>query len=82
MRLTEDSQADIRGLAPRDRDRVHERLKLLRMEPRRAPGVTNLVRLEGYRMKVGRYRALFIVRDEDHSVLVTRVLLRNEGTYK
>ena len=61
---------------------MRERLRLLRFEPRHAAGVTSLVTTQGYRMKIGRYRALFIVRDSDRTVIVTRVLLRNEATYK
>ena len=54
---------------------------LLRSSPRTAPGVKSLVALEGYRMRIGRIRVRFIVRDHDKIVLVTRVVLRNEATY-
>ncbi len=34
------------------------------------------------RMRVGRYRIIFSLNQERHTVMVAAILIRNEGTYK
>src|SRR5688572_8664532 len=67
VRLTPDAGEDLRRLDPATRERVHTKLKLLRVSPRTAAGVTALVGLRGHRMKIGRLRARFDVRDDDRT---------------
>jgi len=80
MRLHEDADDDLRRLDPRLRERIIERLKLLGAEPRGGPNCTAV--LTGYRLKVGNYRARYFVNDDRREVLVARVLIRNERTYR
>jgi mRNA-degrading endonuclease RelE of RelBE toxin-antitoxin system len=42
--------------------------------------VKNLTGIQGYRLRVGRYRVLFDVSD-DGTILIAQVLIRNERTY-
>jgi mRNA-degrading endonuclease RelE of RelBE toxin-antitoxin system len=64
------------------KERVRERLKKLANEPRGGPNITALSGVEGYRVRVGRARALFLVKDKVRQVRVTRIVLRDEKTYK
>ena len=42
-------------------------------------GVKALTNMEGYRLRIGRYRAFFIVSGDE--ITVTEVKIRNEHTY-
>jgi mRNA-degrading endonuclease RelE of RelBE toxin-antitoxin system len=81
VRLHEDAEDDLTGLDNDTRKRVIDRLKKLAHEPRGGPNATALGSA-GFRVRIGNYRARYLVRDDDRTVIVTRVLRRNEATYK
>lgn len=80
VRLTPHAQQDIASFDRKSRDRVYERLKLLPI-PRSVPNTMPLVGLEGYRMRIGKFKVRYVIRDDDRTVLVTRVMKRDESTY-
>lgn len=80
MALHEDAEADLRRLQPKLSKRIRDRLKLLGAEPRGGPNCTQID--VGYRVRIGAYRARYLVLDEERGVIVTRVVIRNEATYK
>jgi mRNA-degrading endonuclease RelE of RelBE toxin-antitoxin system len=80
--LSRDAERDLQLLDEKAFERVRDRLKLLRVNPRTAANVTALVATRGYRMRIGDLRARFAVRDKTREVLVTRIVPRNEDTYK
>ena len=63
-----------------DRDRIAEALRSLADAPRPygikqlAPGI--------YRLRVGNYRVIYRVLDDEHIVIVGRVCRRSERTYR
>ncbi|MBI2849940.1 MAG: type II toxin-antitoxin system RelE/ParE family toxin [Chloroflexi bacterium] len=69
--------------APRhDVARLSEAIESLLNNPR--PHGVRKVRgkREAYRVRVGNYRVIYEVDDGEHEVLISRVLRRNEGTYR
>ncbi len=62
------------------RRRVKERLEKLRDQPR-GPGTLQLKERADHRVRVGRFRVLYLIRDETREILVTRIVRRNEATY-
>jgi mRNA-degrading endonuclease RelE of RelBE toxin-antitoxin system len=80
--LSKDAEEDLRALDTGIRKRIKERLRRLGAEPRGGPGATQLVGKEGFRVKIGRWRARYIVRDDIREVRVTRIVKRDEATYR
>ncbi len=59
--------------------RVQEAIRLLAQEPR----PLHCVKIDNeYRIRVGRYRVIYEVVDADQEVIITRVVIRNERTYR
>jgi len=67
-----------------DRSRIFEALDRLAANPVR--GDVDVTKLGGtgdqWRLRVGRWRVIFEYDRSSHLILVTRVLPRNEGTYR
>lgn len=80
--LTDRALEALRALDPPLRERVRTRLKALGEQPRGGPNCEALVMEEGYRVRIGSHRAIYIVRDDVREVRVTRILKRNESTYR
>ena len=59
---------------------LNGKLRERRQSPRTGPGVKKLT-AEGYRIRQGDWRALYLVSDEQRTVLVERIERRAEGTY-
>lgn len=59
------------------RERIHQAIALLGENPRH-PGSKKLTDLEGYRVRVGDYRILYVINDNDKIVVVYRVAIRGE----
>ena len=69
---------DIDHLDPEDRQRIRAKLAALAGNPR-PPGVVRLTGLEdAYRLRVGAYRIVYAIRDQELLVLILRVGHRRE----
>ena len=69
---------DIDHLDPEDRQRIRAKLAALAGNPR-PPGVVLLKGSEGeYRLRVGVYRIIYTIRDQELLVLILRVGHRRE----
>jgi mRNA interferase RelE/StbE len=69
---------DIDHLDPEDRQRIRAKLAALAGNPR-PPGVVLLKGSEGeYRLRVGAYRIIYTIRDQELLVLILRVGHRRE----
>jgi mRNA interferase RelE/StbE len=61
------------ALHPEARQRIRAKLAALAGNPR-PPGVVRLTALEGaYRVRVGDYRIVYVIRDQELIVLILRV---------
>ena len=72
-----------RRLSPQDARRVREALDRLRGNPR-TPGVVALrdLRVARYRFRVGGYRILFDINDQEQVMAVLDIRRRTEATYR
>jgi len=71
---------ELRRIPPCDRQRVIEAIEALKENPR----PHGIVQLESnvYRLRVGDYRVIYKVFDEEKLVLIGRVVRRSEKTYR
>ena len=70
---------DLEGLPLKIKLRMEKAIDALRENPR-PPGSKKLVGFEDeWRMRVGRYRVLYMIDDRDRSVTVARVAHRREA---
>lgn len=63
-----------------DLSRIGEAVNALSVEPR-PPGVVQL-QSDIYRIRIGNYRVIYKIYDEEKLVLIGRIIRRSEGTYK
>jgi len=78
IELTPKARRDFLGLSPGARKRVAQTIDSLADNPRPV-GVRKLsAREDTYRVRVGRYRVLYAVQDEEARVLVLRVAHRRD----
>ncbi len=66
-------------IPPLDRQRIAEAVQTLADDPR-PPGVKQL-ELNLYRLRVGDYRVIYKVFDDEKVILIGRVARRSESTY-
>ena len=71
-------EKDLRPIPKSQRGPLLERIAQLAETPRR-PGVEKLAGIEGYRLRVGDYRALFTIDDHQKLVMVYRIRHRREA---
>jgi mRNA interferase RelE/StbE len=70
---------DLRSIPNQDVKRILSRIEALAEDPR-GPGAKKLTNLELYRIRVGRYRVLYEIRDDVLVVIVILVAHRS-GAY-
>ncbi len=75
--LKRSAEKDLNRLPVKTHDRIVEHLISLKEDPR-PHGVKKLRGREGYRIRVGDYRILYIVHDEEKKVEVFSVAHRKE----
>jgi mRNA interferase RelE/StbE len=63
----------LRDLPDPVRRRILETLARLAIDPRGAPNVKALVGRNGYRLRIGDYRVLYIIEDEIELIRITTV---------
>ena len=77
VRVRDSAERELRGLSPKDNQRVIRRLQALASNPR-PPGVVKLAGQEGYRVRQGDYRILYEVDDANRTVTIAKVRHRRE----
>ncbi len=81
VRLRRAAQKQLDRLVRRDYQTVARAISALEQEPR-PRGVKKLAESGLWRIRVGRYRVVYNINDEEHLVIVVRVARRTEDTYK
>ncbi len=71
---------DLDKINPRDFKRADERIRSLRVDPR--PSGTVKLRNNIYRIRVGPWRIIYLVYDNDKRIIISRVKRREKDTYK
>ncbi|MBE0432603.1 type II toxin-antitoxin system RelE/ParE family toxin [candidate division WOR-3 bacterium] len=67
----------IQSLLSSEAERVLRALRNLEKDPR-PPGCLKLTTEEGYRIRIGRYRVLYEIGDQDKTVVVYRIKHRKD----
>ncbi len=70
-------EKELRSINPKDVTIINEKIKSLAQQPRQLQ-TKKLKGVEGYRLRVGRYRILYEIDDHTKTVTVYRVLHRKE----
>jgi len=72
------AQKDLDKLPDKELKRIASRLEQLRINPRPI-GVQKLSDEEGYRLRSGNYRILFIINDKIKNIFIFRIKHRKEA---
>jgi mRNA interferase RelE/StbE len=80
LRLLSDIESQLRRIPNPDRERVVETMRSLASYPR-PQGTTHLIE-NLYRVRVGHYRIIYAVFDDELIVLICKLARRTETTYK
>ena len=72
------AQKSLAKISPPHRDRVIRAIEGLASDPR-PPGVKKLRQREAWRLRVGAYRVIYEIHEDEVSVLVVRVRHRREA---
>ncbi len=78
LSVTRAAESDLDGLPPQVHNRIERRLDILRNDPRNR-NVRKLRGQEGYRLRVGDYRAFFTIDDRNAVITVYAVAHRREA---
>ena len=81
VRLRRAAQRRLDKLAEHDYEIIAEVISALEREPR-PHGIKKLAESGLWRIRVGRYRVVYNINDEEHLVILVRVARRTEDTYK
>ncbi len=78
LQIRRSAEADLRRLPGPVFTRINERILALREEPR-PPGVRKLQgQQEGWRIRVGEYRVIYLIDDSDRLITIMRVRHRRD----
>jgi mRNA interferase RelE/StbE len=80
LEISHTAHRQISKLPAQTRERVNSAIALLAENPR-PPGVKKLTAREGYRLRIGNYRILYNIDNEAGTVVVYRVMPR-ENVYR
>ena len=78
VKLGKTAESELRSVPREILRRVCKKLVELGDNPR-PPSVKKLTGVEGYRLRIGDYRVLFTIDDEDNEVRVYRIKHRKEA---
>jgi mRNA interferase RelE/StbE len=79
VELTRTAQRDLRRLDPPVRQRVHDALRALAQDPHRAGQLRKLTGAPEWRLRIGEWRALVLLDQQQRTIQVTRVLPRGRA---
>jgi mRNA interferase RelE/StbE len=74
-------EKEIRHIPLRDRQHIDHEILALASNPR-PPGCKKLTQKEGYRIRTGDYRILYTIDDKTRTVIIYRIKIRSEKSYK
>jgi mRNA interferase RelE/StbE len=72
---------DIKGIPKKDLQKIDKAIVELRNNPRPI-GCKKLTEKEGYRIRIGHYRILYVIDDATKTVVVYRIRKKDKLTYK
>lgn len=78
VKITLKAHKQIAKLSKQEMGAIYDALESLAEWPD-IGGVKSLTNMDGYRLRIGRYRAMFTVSEDE--ITVTEVKIRNERTY-
>jgi len=81
LRLRRAAQKQLDKLPEHDYEVVAEATSALQQEPR-PPRVKKLAESGLWRIRIGNYRIIYSINDQEHLVIVVRVARRTEDTYQ
>jgi len=81
VRLRRAAQKQLDKLAEKDYEIVAQAISALEQEPR-PPRVKKLAESGLWRIRIGNYRIIYSINDQEHLVIVVRVARRTEDTYQ
>jgi len=64
-----------------DREKIDHAILSLALNPR-PDGCKKLTEKSGYRIRIGNYRVLYMIDDENKVIIIYRIKFRNEKTYR
>lgn len=76
--IEDEAKADLRTFDKKTRQMIGQRLGVLAY-PYKAQGVKKIA--DGYRLRIGDFRAFYVIDDKTRAVAVTNVVRRGPGTY-
>ncbi len=74
-------EKETKRISSRDRQTIDKAIHALASNPR-PHGCKKLTDKEGYRIRIGNYRVLYTIDDGHKTVVIYRIKIRNERTYK
>jgi mRNA interferase RelE/StbE len=77
LELSRQASRQILKLPADIKERINQAIVLLENDPRHQ-GSKKLTDIEGYRVRVGDYRILYVINDSDKVVIVYRIKSRGE----
>ena len=77
LRIKRSAEKDIRSLPTDARKRVITRIQALAEDPR-PPGATKLTGRDAWRLRVGTYRIVYVIEDQELVIEVVRVAHRRD----
>ena len=77
LEVSHAAHPDLSGLSAQTRERVNRAIAGLAENPR-SPGAKKLTARDGYRIRVGDYRVLYLVDDSSKLVVIYRVMARGD----
>ena len=81
IRFHREARKEIEALADADYERISAVLDLLQETPRPG-GSLKLAGHDLWRMRVGRHRMIYEIADATQTILILRIALRTERTYR
>ena len=81
VRLRRAAQKQLDKLTGQDYEVIADAISALEQEPRPTK-VKKLAESGLWRIRIGQYRAVYAINDEEHLVIVVRIARRKEDTYR
>lgn len=78
VRLSSSAERQLAKIERRDQYRIVEALKRLATAPHGGAGIKKLAGIDGYRLRVGDFRVLYEVHEQEVVVLVVKIGHRRE----
>jgi mRNA interferase RelE/StbE len=74
-------EKETRRIPHREKQKIDQAILSLATNPK-PHGCKKLTEKEGYRIRVGDYRVLYTIDDQNRTVIIYRIKIRSEKTYQ